>query len=91
MSQPIIDAKNLTAAYGSVTALKDVNLRVEQGEIFGLLGPNGAGKSTLLACMEGLHKPKQGQVQVGGLSVQRDAAATKRKLGIQHGIPPCKR
>jgi ABC-2 type transport system ATP-binding protein len=83
MSQPMIDAKNLTAAYGSVTALNGVNLRVEQGEIFGLLGPNGAGKSTLLACIEGLHKPKQGQVQVGGLNVQSDSAATKRKLGIQ--------
>ena len=83
MSQPMIEAKNLTAAYGSVTALNGVNLRVEQGEIFGLLGPNGAGKSTLLACIEGLHKPKQGQVQVGGLSVQSDSAATKRKLGIQ--------
>lgn len=83
MSQPMIDAQNLTAAYGSVTALNGVNLRVEKGEIFGLLGPNGAGKSTLLACIEGLHKPKQGQVQVGGLNVQSDSAATKRKLGIQ--------
>ena len=83
MSQPMIEAKNLTAAYGSVTALNGVNLRVEQGEIFGLLGPNGAGKSTLLACIEGLHKPKQGRVQVGGLSVHSDSAAAKRKLGIQ--------
>lgn len=83
MSQPMIDAQNLTAAYGSVTALNGVNLRVEKGEIFGLLGPNGAGKSTLLACIEGLHKPKQGQVQVSGLNVQSDSAATKRKLGIQ--------
>ena len=83
MSQPMIEANNLTAAYGSVTALNGVNLRVEKGEIFGLLGPNGAGKSTLLACIEGLHNPKQGQVQVGGLSVQSDSAATKRKLGIQ--------
>jgi len=83
MSQPIIDAQNLTAAYGSVTALKGVSLTVEKGEIFGLLGPNGAGKTTLLACVEGLHKPKQGQVHVGGINVQADPAATKRQLGIQ--------
>ena len=53
MSQTIIGAQNLTAAYGSTTALKGVSLSVEKGEIFGLLGPNGAGKSTLLACVEG--------------------------------------
>ena len=83
MSQPIINAQNLTAAYGPLTALHGVDLTVERGEIFGLLGPNGAGKSTLLACIEGLHKPKGGQVQVGGLDVQSEPAATKRKLGIQ--------
>jgi ABC-2 type transport system ATP-binding protein len=79
----MIDAQNLSAAYGAVQALKGVNLAVEKGEIFGLLGPNGAGKTTLLACMEGLHKPKQGQVYVDGLNVQTNTIATKRRLGIQ--------
>ena len=83
MSQPIIDARNLTAVYGPMQALKGVSLTVEKGEIFGLLGPNGAGKTTLLACVEGLHKPTQGSVHVGGLNVQTDIAATKRQLGIQ--------
>ena len=83
MSQPIIDAQNLIASYGSTQALKGVNLTVEKGEIFGLLGPNGAGKTTLLACVEGLHKPKQGRVHIGGINVQSDPAATKRQLGIQ--------
>lgn len=83
MSQPIIDAQNLSAAYGSVAALRGVSLTVERGEIFGLLGPNGAGKTTLLACVEGLHKPNSGQVYVGGRSVQSDTASTKRQLGIQ--------
>ena len=83
MSQTIIGAQNMTAAYGSTTALKGVSLSVEKGEIFGLLGPNGAGKSTLLACVEGLHKPTQGSVHVGGINVQVDSTATKRQLGIQ--------
>lgn len=83
MSQPIIHAQNLTAAYGTVQALNGVNLSVEKGEIFGLLGPNGAGKTTLLACVEGLHTPKEGTVHVDGLNVQTDTAATKRRLGIQ--------
>ena len=83
MSQPIIDARNLIAAYGPMQALKGVSLTVEKGEIFGLLGPNGAGKTTLLACMEGLYKPTQGSVHVGGINVQVDSTATKRQLGIQ--------
>lgn len=83
MSQPIIDARNVIAAYGSTQALKDVNLKVEKGEIFGLLGPNGAGKTTLLACVEGLHKPQDGIVHIGGINVQTDSMAAKRQLGIQ--------
>ena len=83
MSQTMIDVRNLTASYGSLTALNGVNLTVAKGEIFGLLGPNGAGKTTLLANVEGLHKPKLGEVQVGGINVQTDSAATKRQLGIQ--------
>lgn len=83
MSQPIIDARNLKAAYGTMQALKGVSLTVEKGEIFGLLGPNGAGKTTLLACVEGLHKPTGGSVHIGGINVQTDSTATKRQLGIQ--------
>ena len=83
MSQPIIDAQNLIAAYGPMQALKGVSLTVEKGEIFGLLGPNGAGKTTLLAVVEGLHKPKEGIVHIGGINVQADSTVTKRQLGIQ--------
>jgi ABC-2 type transport system ATP-binding protein len=79
----MIDVQDLTAAYGPVTALKGVSLTVHKGEIFGLLGPNGAGKSTLLACVEGLHKPKNGHTRIGGMDVQSDPAGTKRQLGIQ--------
>ena len=83
MSQSIIDVQKLTATYGPVTALHGVNLTVNKGEIFGLLGPNGAGKSTLLACVEGLHKPKNGSIHVNGVDVQADSASTKSQLGIQ--------
>ena len=84
MSQDlVIDIKNVTAAYGALTALNGVSLSVQKGEIFGLLGPNGAGKSTLLACVEGLHTPSQGEVRVGGSNVQSDPMAAKKRLGIQ--------
>lgn len=78
-----IQIQNLSANYGAVQAVRNVSLQVQQGEIFGLLGPNGAGKTTLLACIEALHRPASGLVQVGGLDVAQHAETTKRKLGIQ--------
>ena len=87
MRQPVIAIDNVSAVYGrgarQVQALRDVTLSVQPGEIFGLLGPNGAGKTTLLACVEGLHRPVQGSIQVAGLDVGRQPAAVKRKLGLQ--------
>ena len=82
-----IEIQAVTAAYGRgprrTVALSGVSLAVETGEIFGLLGPNGAGKSTLLACVEGLHRPEQGAVRVGGHDTVREAEAAKRQLGVQ--------
>jgi ABC-2 type transport system ATP-binding protein len=87
MNELSLDIKNVSAAYGRGTrrtqALTEVSVAVTRGEIFGLLGPNGAGKTTLLACVEGLHRPEAGTVRVGGVDVQADPAAAKRKLGIQ--------
>jgi ABC-2 type transport system ATP-binding protein len=78
-----IHIQNLSANYGAVQAVRNVSLEVQSGEIFGLLGPNGAGKTTLLACIETLHRPASGTVQVGGLDVTHQASMVKRKLGIQ--------
>jgi ABC-2 type transport system ATP-binding protein len=87
MEGNMISLKNLSAVYGKgsqrVEALRQVNLEVKAGEIFGLLGPNGAGKTTLLSCVEGLHKPAQGKVFVGGLDVDSHLVEVKQMLGIQ--------
>ncbi|MGC9335874.1 MAG: ABC transporter ATP-binding protein, partial [Anaerolineae bacterium] len=83
----VIRIDRLSATYGRganlVKALQDVSLEIQAGEIFGLLGPNGAGKTTLLSCVEGLLRPAQGRVWVGGVDVARQPAAAQRKLGIQ--------
>src|SRR5262245_16276523 len=87
MRQPVIAIDDVSAVYGrgarQVQALRDVTLTVQPGEIFGLLGPNGAGKTTLLACVEGLHRPVQGSIQVAGLDVGQQPTVVKRKLGLQ--------
>src|SRR5690606_14940758 len=56
---------------------------VRKGEIFGLLGPNGAGKSTTLSVLEGLLTADAGRVTVLGHDVAREAAAVKRRIGVQ--------
>ena len=61
--------ENITSGYGHVTVLRDVSLRVGQGEIVALLGSNGAGKSTLLKTVVGLLHPSKGQILVDGANV----------------------
>jgi ABC-2 type transport system ATP-binding protein len=87
MNGIVIRVDRLSATYGRgakrVQALTGVSLEIGAGEIFGLLGPNGAGKTTLLSCVEGLHDPAGGEVQVGDVDVSSQPVAAKRKLGIQ--------
>ncbi|MFV2112550.1 ABC transporter ATP-binding protein [Micromonospora sp. LOL_025] len=79
----VIEVRNLRKQYGDQTAVADVSLSVDEGEIFGLVGPNGAGKTTTVECIEGLRAPDSGSVRVLGLDPRRDRAAVRRKLGIQ--------
>ena len=64
-----IEIKNLTKAYGKVTALNRVSLSIEAGEFLVLLGPSGCGKTTLLRCMAGLETPDEGQIDIGDQTV----------------------
>ncbi len=77
-----ISFKHLTKNYGSLVALNDVSLEIEEGEFFGLLGPNGAGKTTLISILAGLCRPTTGSVEVMGHDVQSDFRAARRLLGI---------
>ena len=66
MSEYIIRTVGLTKRYGEKTAVKQLNLTIKKGEVFGLLGPNGAGKSTLLKIITGMMRPDSGEVLYQG-------------------------
>ncbi|OUR96422.1 LPS export ABC transporter ATP-binding protein [Halobacteriovorax marinus] len=64
-----LEARNLRKTYSGRTVVKDVSLRVEQGEVVGLLGPNGAGKTTSFYMIVGLVKADQGDIEMSGVDL----------------------
>ncbi|MFF6775037.1 ABC transporter ATP-binding protein [Streptomyces sp. NPDC012637] len=62
----VLDASGVTMRFGGLTAVRDVDLTVREGEIVGLIGPNGAGKTTFFNCLTGLYVPTEGQVSYKG-------------------------
>ena len=76
-SEIVLQTKNLTKRYGALTAVQDLSLEVQQGEVFGFLGPNGAGKTTSINMMCGLLKPDSGQVRLNGQPVRDSEARTQ--------------
>jgi len=81
MNTPVIDITGLTKTYGSDRGIEDVNLRVEEGEIFGFIGPNGAGKSTTIRVLLNLLFPTAGKAQILGMDVVRDSKKIKYHTG----------
>jgi len=75
----------LVKNYGSVQALRGVDLEVKQGEIFGFLGPNGAGKTTTIRCMLDLIRPNGGTIQVLGINPQKDPVSVRIRTGYLPG------
>lgn len=67
----LLSVQGLKAAYGDITALWDVSLEVNEGEIVGLIGSNGAGKTTLLRNIAGLHRPLAGAILLDGQPIDR--------------------
>jgi ABC-2 type transport system ATP-binding protein len=76
-----IETENLTKSFGRVAAVSNLNLAIEQGEIFGFLGPNGAGKSTTIRMLCGLLEPSSGSGRVGGFDISREPEKIKEVIG----------
>lgn len=78
-----INIRNLRKTYGAHVAVDDVDLGIEEGEIFGILGPNGAGKTTTVECLTGMIRPDRGEIRVLGLDPMTDPSAVRHLVGYQ--------
>ncbi|MBI4543480.1 MAG: ABC transporter ATP-binding protein [Gemmatimonadetes bacterium] len=85
MSAAAIETRGLGKTFGSVLALQDLSLRVEEGEVFGFLGPNGAGKTTTIRLLLGLLRPSAGVATVLGRAVAEGDARWRGDVGYLPG------
>ena len=81
----VIETAGLTKRYRRVTAVSDLNLRVEPGQVFGFLGPNGAGKSTTIRMLLALQRPTKGRATLLGLDSAADSVEIHRRTGYLPG------
>jgi D-xylose transport system ATP-binding protein len=80
---PLLAVRNATRRFGAVTALDDVSLELQAGEVVALLGDNGAGKSTLIKCISGAVRLHGGDIEIDGRPVTISSPAAARALGIE--------
>ena len=79
-----LELSGVTAGYGELVALRDVDLTVPSGSVVALLGPIGAGKSTLLSVASGLVRPRAGAVHLDGVDCTRSGPDHRARLGVCH-------
>lgn len=86
MTEEKIRVEHLHKTFGSLKALDDINLTVNDGDIVSLIGPSGSGKSTLLRCIHGLETPEEGNIYYDGVLMDRSQksqyAAQRKKMGF---------
>jgi len=83
----LIAFQHLCKNYGELNAVRDLDLTIAKGEVFGFLGPNGAGKTTTIRMMMGILVPTSGRITIDGLDCQHDRVAVKRHVGYLPDIP----
>lgn len=81
MGKTILEIKNLTKYYGEVRGVKNLSLKLEEGEIFGFIGPNGAGKSTTIRSIMNLINKTDGEILINNKEFNKDDVVIKEKIG----------
>ena len=79
---PIIVIKDLVKTFEDVTAVENLNLVINEGELFSLLGPNGAGKTTTVNILTGIIKPTSGNALIAGFDVTKNPDEVKKIIGV---------
>ena len=82
MTETVVRTQQLTKRYDGLVAVRDLELTIEPGEIYGFLGPNGAGKTTTLLMVLGILKPTAGRIYLWGRPLEDDPLAVKRRVGV---------
>lgn len=85
MEKVCLETSHLTKKFGKVTALDDVNLTLNEGEVFGYIGPNGAGKTTTIRLLLGSLKPTNGSVKIFGMDAWKDATEIHKRISFVPG------
>lgn len=85
MSEHVIETRGLTVYYGRQRGILDVDLNVEQGEVFGFLGPNGAGKTTTQRVLLDIIRPTSGQARIFGLDCREQGVELRQRVGYLPG------
>ena len=83
----MIEAQKLTRKFGAITAVSDLDLAVEKGEVFGFLGPNGAGKTTTIRMLAALIAPTSGGATVAGFRVGQENRSIRQNVGVLTETP----
>ena len=78
----MIEINGITKKYADFTAVKNLNLRVPPGEVFGFIGPNGAGKTTTIKILGGIMVPTSGSAKICGNDIIKNPVEAKRKIGF---------
>lgn len=85
MTNHIVATENLTVHYGRHRGIADLNLQVQEGEVYGFLGPNGAGKTTTMRVLMDVIRPQSGCAHIFGLDCQKDGPEIRRRVGYIPG------
>ena len=81
-AEPLLELKSMTKRFGGLTAVDQMNMTVEAGQIVGIVGPNGSGKTTTFACVSGFYKPEEGAVLLNGMDITGKHPFEIARLGI---------
>ena len=78
----ILDVRNCTKRFGGLVAVRNLNMSLNPGDLYGLIGPNGAGKTTIFNLMTGVYTPDEGAIELDGKAIHRHRPSAIARLGI---------